>query len=322
MINMDMDNLDRKILYELDVNARQSLKSIAKKHHTSKEVVNYRIRQMERRGVIKGYYTLFDFSKLGYMSIRVYLRLKNASIEREAEITDFLRNDPRTFWVARTEGSWDMAMGYLVKTFDEFALSWNGFEKLYKSNVLEKNFSVLYEFVHYRKSYLGEGERIKNVTGISGAEMLDDTDYRLMEMISSNSRMHLIDMARALSMTPANARHRMRKLEKAGVILGYRVEPDLSKLGVRHYKIDIELESMGKIKELQTFISGHRNVTYEDRTIGGSNVEFDVEADHGKFLGVMEDVRRILGEDLRYMKYYVSKDIVKILYFPKGLTIS
>ena len=43
-----IDKKDRRILYELDLNARQPLVSIAKKTGLSQQVVDYRIKRLER----------------------------------------------------------------------------------------------------------------------------------------------------------------------------------------------------------------------------------------------------------------------------------
>jgi len=53
-----IDKKDREILYQLDVNARQSLRSIGSKVGISKSVVQYRIDRMITEGIIKNFYTL------------------------------------------------------------------------------------------------------------------------------------------------------------------------------------------------------------------------------------------------------------------------
>ena len=64
MVKIDLK--DRKILYELDLNSRQSLTAIGKKVGLKKDVVSYRIKKLEDEGIIKNYYafidTLFIFS--------------------------------------------------------------------------------------------------------------------------------------------------------------------------------------------------------------------------------------------------------------------
>ena len=46
-----IDLKDRKILYQLDLNCRQSNTQIGKKVGLSKQVVDYRIKQMEENGI-------------------------------------------------------------------------------------------------------------------------------------------------------------------------------------------------------------------------------------------------------------------------------
>ena len=81
-----LDIKDRKILYELDINARQSFSEISKKVRLSKEVVNYRIKRLEKLGIVKGYYALINISRLGYMCNRFLIKLKNATPKKEQEI--------------------------------------------------------------------------------------------------------------------------------------------------------------------------------------------------------------------------------------------
>ena len=50
MTNLDLK--DRKILYELDKNSRQSFADIAKKVRLSKEVVQYRVKRLQDEGYI------------------------------------------------------------------------------------------------------------------------------------------------------------------------------------------------------------------------------------------------------------------------------
>jgi len=77
---MDKINFkDRKILYEFDLDCRQSFRSIGKKIGLSKDIVNTRINKLEKNGIIKCYYTMIDSYKLGYILPRFYLTFNNIS---------------------------------------------------------------------------------------------------------------------------------------------------------------------------------------------------------------------------------------------------
>ena len=56
MNKLDKSNLtwkEKKILSELDANARQSASSIGKKINTSKQVVKYNLERMKKKGMCK-----------------------------------------------------------------------------------------------------------------------------------------------------------------------------------------------------------------------------------------------------------------------------
>ena len=59
-----VDFTDRKLLYELNWNARQTHTKLAKKMHISKQVVRYRIKQLEKKGIIMSYHAVIDWRKL------------------------------------------------------------------------------------------------------------------------------------------------------------------------------------------------------------------------------------------------------------------
>ena len=75
-----LDYYDKKILFELDKNARITTSSLAKKIRKSKQFVDYRIKKLEQEKIIKGYTSVIDYSKLGYISMRIYFKLHNITV--------------------------------------------------------------------------------------------------------------------------------------------------------------------------------------------------------------------------------------------------
>lgn len=63
---MKLDNLDRHLLKELEGDARQSFRDLAKKTGVSVVTVAQRVRKMEDDGIIKGYAGMVNQDKLGY----------------------------------------------------------------------------------------------------------------------------------------------------------------------------------------------------------------------------------------------------------------
>ena len=61
-----LDSKDKKIIEQLQKNARQSIAEIAKKTRLPRDVVVYRIKKLEKTKVIRSHHTFLDHQKLGY----------------------------------------------------------------------------------------------------------------------------------------------------------------------------------------------------------------------------------------------------------------
>lgn len=65
-LHMIIDEIDKKILLELSLDGRQSIRELAKKVNLSAPSVTERVRKMESEGIISGYTINIDYSKIGY----------------------------------------------------------------------------------------------------------------------------------------------------------------------------------------------------------------------------------------------------------------
>lgn len=61
-----IDELDLKIMRELQKDARKSFRDLAEKLKVAEGTIYNRVNKLQEGGVIKGYFTDIDFTKLGY----------------------------------------------------------------------------------------------------------------------------------------------------------------------------------------------------------------------------------------------------------------
>jgi len=66
-----IDETDDRILGELRRDSRKSIRKLASSVGISPSAISERIRRMERAGIIKGYTTNIDFSRLGYEFVAI-----------------------------------------------------------------------------------------------------------------------------------------------------------------------------------------------------------------------------------------------------------
>src|SRR3989344_6989244 len=106
-MNTTLDKLDKRIIYELNWNARQSYSKLAKKLRTSKQVVRYRIKQLEEASILLSYHAVIDWRVLGYNALRVYIKWQNLNLDDEKKIHEHIKSDPLFMWAIRFEGDID-----------------------------------------------------------------------------------------------------------------------------------------------------------------------------------------------------------------------
>jgi Lrp/AsnC family leucine-responsive transcriptional regulator len=62
---------------------------------------------------------------------------------------------------------------------------------------------------------------------------IDRTDWRLLEELQRDGRASYADLARVVAMSPSAVAERIRRMEEAGVIAGYRAVVDPERVGLQ-----------------------------------------------------------------------------------------
>ncbi|MDP2750389.1 MAG: Lrp/AsnC family transcriptional regulator [Nanoarchaeota archaeon] len=118
---ISLDSKDKKILEVLQKDARLPVSKIAKKVQMPADSVKYRIKRLEKLGVIKFYHAVLDFNLLGNpMYTYTLFSLFAMNEKNEKEFVSYLTNEPKITWVAKTSGKWDFVVGTCTKDFKEF----------------------------------------------------------------------------------------------------------------------------------------------------------------------------------------------------------
>ena len=317
-----LDLKDRKILYELDLDARQSNSEIAKKVQLTKDTVNYRIKRLEGAGIIQCYYAIIDSSKLGYMSFRVYLKYFEITSEKEQEMIDYLIKDEKVGWVAKKEGNHDLAFLVWVKDIYGFSEFWNKFIERFRAYFYEHYIGIWAKLYHYRRAYLLNLKEDVSKTEIVGGSRakaeIDKTDLEILKLLVPNARIQTTEIAKKLKLSERAIAYRIKLLEKKEVILGYRALLDLAKLGYDYFKVDIKLKDAKKIKELMALARVNPNIVYVNEMISGiADFEFDVQV-KGKeeFYKLINELKARFKDAIRNFEFSVTLKEYKLAYLP------
>lgn len=114
---VEYDEKDFKIIKEYSNNARMPLIRLAEKLRLSLNTIRYRIKALEKNGVIKGYKLNLNLEPLGFEGYRADLHL--ISTKRNKEIYNYCKNHKNIYQIMNSIGGADLEMSVIVKDLYE-----------------------------------------------------------------------------------------------------------------------------------------------------------------------------------------------------------
>jgi DNA-binding Lrp family transcriptional regulator len=117
-IKLDEDNII--ILDELVKNSRVKIIELAEKTKLSVDAISYRIRNMERDGVIKGYKCLLNPSRIGFETCKAFVFFKNITHEKRNEFINYCKSLDNTINIVTTFAPWDIEIMFETEDYGAF----------------------------------------------------------------------------------------------------------------------------------------------------------------------------------------------------------
>ena len=244
-----LDKISRRILFELDKNARIADTALAKIVGRSPESVRYRIQRLQEESIITGFTVWIDPTKIGYSSAKIYLTLANKP-ELKREFVKYVTKDKRLFWLGIAEGSWNAGLTYFVKSPREFFDLKNALFSKFKDLILESRTGTLVNVNTCDKTFFSQTDTAWK-TAFENSELyeLEEIEKRILKELFQNARINVVDIARKHKTTVDIVRARMKRLEQRRIIFRYAAKIDFGKLGYEFYKTFLYFKNLTKTDE-------------------------------------------------------------------------
>lgn len=315
---LKLSNKDLRILYELDFNARVSLIQLAKKTRLSRDVVVYRIRQLEKEGIIEGYYIIPNTVKLGLLSLKVMLKFQNTNKSKEEEIIHFLKNSEEVGWLVSTDGYYDLMFMSWLKDTIEFDIYFKKFLSQFSEYFYLRDFIIVTENHACNKEYLlykkKSGIKDAIISGLPKSE-IDEIDKDIINILSSDAKIPYWKVAQQLNMTPEGVSARIKKLIKNKIILTFRPKLNHKLLDIHYYNVLIKLKDTSHINKMFSFFRIHKNITYFTKYLGEYDIGIDIEVSSvQQFRDIMDEIKNLFSEYILNYNYVLIFKEHKITY--------
>jgi len=323
-----LDLIDRKILLELDTDARASLSEVGKKLKIGKNNVQYRLQRMMNDGVIKKYSTMISNAKLGYLLGKFYLQLSGFDEKSEAEFYEYLFKDKRIIWIAKCEGRWDLMLGMYAEDIAQLNdFKWDLFRRYEKYiNSYDAVFTVDAQLsqrsylVHKNRKEVVPKKKISEYIGRGRVE-LDALDKEILLAISNDARFSYMELGKKLGANPKTVQKRIKSMEDAGIITGYVVFPNLKVIGVGFYKVCIYLMDYHlKYKGFVEYCLQLPNVVHVIETLGPWDVELEMETESvEEFYDIVKEIRNKFSDIIKKTEFVIITDEARLELVPQIL---
>ena len=303
-----IDLKDRKILYELDANSRQSFRNIGRKVGLSKDVVAGRVKKLKENGIIKRFFTYYDILQLGYNFLRFYFKFQYVTPDIKKEIINHFMNDDNVNNLFSTEGSYDLGVLMMVENISDIYSLWKKTLEKYGDYFSTQVFSAYMGELIYGHGFLLDGIEKNDRTPLRknwGRAKIDDFDLKILKLLVTNSRIPTVEIAKKLNSNVTTINSRIKNLIKLRVILGFTVELNLDKLGYQHWKVDFYLSEYTKTNQIIRYIEKNPLLYCVDYTIGYADLELEINVrDINQLHDFIEDLHSKFPKIIRNYSYF------------------
>jgi DNA-binding Lrp family transcriptional regulator len=302
-----LDQKDKKILYELELDSRQSLSQLGKKTLLKKETLFHRIKNLEKE-IIHSYITEINIYKLGYIYYPILIKLSNITKTKEEKLISYLKNHPQTAWLTICEGNWNINLTLVSKSISEIKEFLNGLEEKFGKYIPEKNIFITSEITYLKKAFSLNKEKQQVTFKSETPSVITDKELKLLRILSTNARMPLIEISKKLQTSPKNIAYSIKKLEKQKIITGSRIQTSFPE--TKYYKIWI---STKENPELIKFLRTQEQIIWITKLIGKYDLSIELEiTKEQELLDIINKIKTFKIKNYEIIQIFTE---IKIKYF-------
>jgi DNA-binding Lrp family transcriptional regulator len=248
---MKLTEKDLKLLTYIYHSKREPITKIARETGLTRIQVEYTLKKFQKEKIIKGFNTMYNYSSFGYnVYTLVLIKLKKYSSLKK--FTNKLEKTKHCISWGECFGKFDLFTNLIFKNESELS---NFLGEL----INEKNEPILdYKII---KPYTTEFQPLK-ISGLKSQlkfplvskntkeRGFSKTELQILKILERDARIKLIDIAKRVSISAELVLHKIKKLQKQGIILGTKAEINMKKLGYNYTMILLNINNLSNtIKE-------------------------------------------------------------------------
>jgi Lrp/AsnC family transcriptional regulator, leucine-responsive regulatory protein len=317
-----LDKKDKRIITELDMNARMPLTELAKKVGVSRQVIEYRIKRLKKENIIFGAKTVFDSAVIGQNWYRVVLRLVNINQSEKNTFIDYLKQHQNTLWVGEIGGNWDIIVNFICEDNFNFNRIFEEISSKFGKHIMNYEILIYINVTDLERNYIldrKEKQRFTHEMQHNKSFKIDNLDHSIIKIISRNAFKKNLEIANKLKVSSHTIKNRINRMIKNKFILGFRLFINPTKLNYKPHMLFLGINKLNSEREnlLIENLKTTPNITFVVKHMGRWRLGVEIEArSEQEFQEIFVDIRGKFSDIITdYETFPIFKDHA-INYFP------
>jgi len=112
---------------------------------TPASTITQRIKNLERKGIIKGYWTYIKSQRFGMQSYRLHLYLENINEETRKGLFQYVHDNSNALLAIETVGSWNFEITFEVESQEKIQEEISKLRNKFKNLIKNIEFIIMFE---------------------------------------------------------------------------------------------------------------------------------------------------------------------------------
>lgn len=308
-----IDIKDKKILSILLKDSRTPLTQIAKKVQLSRDAISYRIKRLEKEGVILKFFPNIYYEKLGYYIFHVFFLVDEEDKKEKEVFVEYLKHHDHIFSLIEYSDKWDFEIALIARDLLEFDHVILEITSKFPKLILEKNKLELirrFNSTHAPPIFKEPvKDRMEEAILRSDSVTLDEVDYGILRLLSVDCRMSTYAIGEILKVSADTISYRIRNLQKENIIKNFTILLDLSKLQYQWYTYSLSMSMFDRAneKKFEEFLRQNAKIIRSAKTLGGWDLLLYMVVENQKeFHSMVKDIKNVFSSVIKHYDTWVA----------------
>lgn len=138
-----INSFEFELLRLISNNARMPLTEIATRLKSTPRIVNYHLKELERREIILAYKCHLNPNLIGRTFCKAIFYLSNVTRKRLDELVDYCSNIRESLWPQRIIGNWDFEVDFEIESYEKFQEKILEIKNLFSDIIINQEFCII-----------------------------------------------------------------------------------------------------------------------------------------------------------------------------------